>query len=619
MVNGVYCSILFLLVLLELVFFPRFSYSTDSRDQVTSESEISEVPPVEVQSTSITPFFSRSQEWPKWDGNLTRPKSLQNLEQVLSIATEGSPRLSMRGSQSASRVLALYDGIPVNLDDGFGPVFNLIATEISDSVELFQGPMSVHHGSHALGGAMQFHPREFKRPLVQIEQGSLDQTSGLLVIPWAKNQISLFREDRKGTFNYTDASGENKTRAQQPATLNRATFRSQQNFQDLSLYENAIYSEENKIFPGSVQMPYRIEMMTNSFLGALSGISHLQDNLDLRAQLSYLQNRVATLDEQNNPYGSTAQQWHSTLGLQTTLGSQIQLEIFSDFSTDLFHPKQPVDQEFTSQHFEPGVTVDLPVTEEWLLQTGVRFISEYQQWVSSSAFQNKNSERTYWLSLQQGFRRPAMSDLWQQYAYFKGNPDLKPESSNQGEFGVQFNLNRDAASATTNPKHLRLVLFYTQYDNLITIEPISPILMTKTNHHSAYSYGAETSLGIPIDAWSLTGSLRVMGTRDVTRNSAIPFSPEQQIAINLSRRYRLFEIAMNNTYWGTFYDIDFNAANALRPMRPWLTTDLLANFDLSDAWSFKVTVKNVFDIPRELTLGYPEPQRQFFVAATRVF
>ena len=77
-------------------------------------------------------------------------------------------------------------------------------------------------------------------------------------------------------------------------------------------------------------------------------------------------------------------------------------------------------------------------------------------------------------------------------------------------------------------------------------------------------------------------------------------------------------IEARETLWSEFYDRD-PSTSQLRTLPSWNTFDFeFHTIGLTD-WEFRGGVLNLFDRPRELTIGYPEPQRRFYASALRSF
>ena len=76
-------------------------------------------------------------------------------------------------------------------------------------------------------------------------------------------------------------------------------------------------------------------------------------------------------------------------------------------------------------------------------------------------------------------------------------------------------------------------------------------------------------------------------------------------------------IELKETIWSPYIDKDL--ANVTHELSGWQTTDLnIRTLGMTD-WEIRGGILNLFDRSRELTYGYPEEQRRFYLSALRFF
>ena len=117
-----------------------------------------------VQSTPLEVFSPIAEGW-LTDGISREILQVQGssvyeaLNKYPSIQTRGessggSPSIRIRGADSAARTLLLFNGTPINAQDGSGANPLLLPMELVDSIDILKGPSSLFYGSDAVGGAI---------------------------------------------------------------------------------------------------------------------------------------------------------------------------------------------------------------------------------------------------------------------------------------------------------------------------------------------------------------------------------------------------------------------------------------------------------------------------------
>jgi outer membrane cobalamin receptor len=210
----------------------------------------------------------------------------------------------------------------------------------------------------------------------------------------------------------------------------------------------------------------------------------------------------------------------------------------------------------------------------------------------------------------EGFRPPSLTDLYAETSFFKGNNQLQPEKSQQFELGQSWSTESFTFSSS---------LFLLNYKDLLQSSVLPSSQFTKTNIGKAQSYGLSAKLDIKQHNWVWHVSHSYLLARENTSNTPLLFSPEHQFFTSFS--YLITErssILFQQSLWSSLVDLDFiNNRNV--NLTPWASTDILFRLGINKKISVQAGVYNLFNKRRELTYGYPEPQRRAALALEAVF
>jgi vitamin B12 transporter len=191
-----------------------------------------------------------------------------------------------------------------------------------------------------------------------------------------------------------------------------------------------------------------------------------------------------------------------------------------------------------------------------------------------------------------------------------GNPDLVPEKSES------LRARWDMSSADGRGR-LGLTLFHDQFEDLIDFFPGPPPQMR--------NIGGVTLRGIQLDAqWTATPQLRFFGHLSwqdwnledpgdelLLRptwlgTAAAEYRPTDRVRASLVQR------------WVGERE-DSSIATGDRQLPAFLTTDLLLDIGVSEQWSFRFILENLFDREEEVRVGLPAPGRRLKVQTGVVF
>lgn len=525
--------------------------------------------------------------------------------------SQGSPTVSIRGSNQAARVLFVLDEIPLNFADGFGGSTLLVPLELTDTVQVVEGPTSALYGANALAGAIHFRTKKFQRPRIRANFtgktlpwfSAARQTTASAVLPYNISdqhsvQASVFTERDDGDFEHT-TEGRKEKRRNNSQSMARMTLGSRHDFGAWKLKTLGLYTSLDKTTPGPLRSPLVTHQESDIFFGAISA-NYQAQNIASNSVLSV--SRFRSKYEDFGLNHSNSDKLFASEIFVYRLTPQLLSQTLIDFNWNRYQSSYTGAETFDRIEPEVAQTLIYQATSEWTIEPTVRYLTRYQRLLGQLHVPYRLQNSRVWLSLGQGFRPPALTDLYAQNAYFIGNRDLLPEQSFQSEIGLAWDFPLVTLSSS---------VFRTKYTNLFQSLSLQPGVSTKTNVGRARTLGMNMNARFDLHhAWQLQLSHTLMSARDLQSNTPLHFSPENQSFVSLTYARNSWNASLQHTLWSSFYDTDFNSAQVVR-MAPWQGTDFLLFRKFENELSIGFGVFNMFNNPRQLTFDFPEPQRRF--------
>jgi hypothetical protein len=591
-----------------------------------------------IVASPLSTFSERAGLWPSSEipedhltGNEIIPLA-QALNSIpgLQAREEGSPTLSIRGSAQADRVLKLLEGFPLNFADGFGGSDLFVPREILGSLRLFKGPASVFYGSSAMAGALDFRLRQFERTAVRgalaDESGTFGPRSAFAVVPFGvmtseqrpNAQASIFHEHRPGRFYYESSSGLGSGRRDHnETTTTRATALGNVQAGKMKFKPLIVLSKSTGARPGSLTNPSRSAFDAT---GSLVGVdAEVATGIESAVGARISDSRIWRKDDSSwGPSSSESSRSNASLDLKTQVFETWTARTFADIRHDALSGTIYPGTKFAESSTEIGQSFEIPLGSTLLFQPATRYLPESGRLIHALGLTHAENQSRRWFLYSEGFRAPSLSDRYANLTgVFVGNPGLRPETSHTFEIGSSLEQGRRFGGFLEGFA-LELSAHHTSYDDLIdTTQASAPPAVTRVNRGRARAMGGEILGGYGISVWTINVSYTYLDTRDERTGEPLRLSPRHQSVLSLSNQLGPVLIEAKGTYWSVFFDR--NANDELRELPGWSTFDLnFRTIGLSD-WEMKFGILNLFDSPRELTIGYPEPQRQFYLSALRHF
>ncbi|MCC6276844.1 MAG: TonB-dependent receptor [Oligoflexia bacterium] len=560
-------------------------------------------PPMQVSGDAVDRFQFRQTHRPvetikreqlRLDTKTQLSDSLNQLPGVQS-RFEGSPLISIRGSQSSFRNLVLQDGVPLSFADGIGfnPLF--IADESLESMTILKGPGSSELGRDAMHGAVAFRSKILQSPEVRLSAGSFESKKVYLATPLTQGPVRS-----QATLYHTTASG---YRPRSDKDLKRATLRV---FQNADSYRWSVFSlgaQEIGSAPGSTYFSSADSFNNWGIMSGASAQIQIFESLEVQPHIGFKK-----IDQRP---GSTAP--NITTGGNFGLGIKKTLE---NYSVDGFY--EGYNETFTASYFPGGAlsqqTHDFGGGLRWdfneslTLLASARYSGSEQGALSPAIglVGMSSSEEKFFASYAEGHHPPSLSQKFGESLGFRGNPALVGEKSRELSLGFE----KSWSEVTTY-----FEAFSRDSLNLIENQNFSGTYIPQ-NISSARATGFESTTRWNPNSWILMGSLSYLKNENTQTKEALTYSPAIQASLSIGQVLDRWSWTLSETYWGDYFARNTN--NQLANLGQWNTLDLQLGYQV-DKIQLLFAINNIFNQPRELTLGYPEAPRNFQLTVSGVF
>jgi outer membrane cobalamin receptor len=353
---------------------------------------------------------------------------------------------SIRGS-SASQVLVLVDGLPLATAQMPNQDFSIIPMEQIERIEILKGPASSLYGANAVGGVVNIITRKIDKPstTVELSANSFQAYQGrFLYETWGEQ------------FDWAISGGAAKGQDHRPESeyqKGNLWAKVQLPLEEMILTGTVSHYQDDKSLPspfGTGQQKDRQDRLTASLRG-----DALTANLLFRNYWQHYKDAWSLSEHKNRALYIDGQYSLSLSGLPFLIGGDLAYDEVksTNFSTDA---EELLRGGF---FFQQKSELDLG-----LMRTVLRYDyhSSFGSYLSPSwnFLVPINKELTSWIGVAKAFRAPSMNELywndpsWNMY----GNPDLKPETALNSEFGLRL---------TQEKQQVELVSFIRKVENFI--------------------------------------------------------------------------------------------------------------------------------------------------------
>jgi len=514
--------------------------------------------------------------------------------------------ITMRGS-SASEVLVMVDGRPVNVASVGKTDLSMYPVDQIERIEVIRGPASVLYGAGAMAGVVNIVTRDPPKQL----QTDLSASYG------TKNTriIQLDNGAKLGDIGYLITASQNASDGwRENSACDGYNISGKLDYdmtQESRLTLNSGFSRQNKGVPGSTSWPspdakqydeqswfdltHKYEFETNSCL--TSKIFLNQNWQDYKDPDSFTDDT-----SRNNKTGVDIQQTLPAGERQLLLGGiylendAVNIKDADGISRiggnrDLFTGAVFMQDEISFlERFvaTPGLRCDMQ--SKWGAELSPK-ISGLYKIIEGTGLK---------ASVGRGFRAPTVSELYWRDNYNEGNPDLKPEESFSYDAGIQQSLGEKSM--------LQVSLFQSHMKNLIAWFDDGKGIYRAQNVNDAFLQGLETELNARLTK-EISGALNytLLGAKDTSGQydgETLTYRPKNKVGARLGYQSKWgFKCNVNAEYTDSVYA---DRANT-KELGGFMTLGAYVAQTLFKGVEIYARGDNILDKQYQLLNGYPMP------------
>lgn len=418
----------------------------------------------------------------------------------------GISALRFRGLNSGIYTLNMVDGLRLS-DSNISPVnyFGNANIMQTGSLEVLLGPQGALYGGEAIGGVVSSTtPIGSGKPTTKIfsEGGSFGSYLGTLSNQGKVGKLAWFAgsgyettqndpRSWKGFANnpkYNDFDQNFHAASLQYDVSDKTTIGGTFRISD-STYERAVPDPAGG-WPGTNRV-YLTTDHTKSWLMTLNGQSRISDKWTSGFVTGFFKQEYNNMVHDNpaeSPYASNALKVQFNWNNQYRWNEKHKTNLVSSYEYSEFESAS-IDPAFDDNRIVAGVLEHL-----WSPRKGLDFSAALRAedqsawgskltWRTSASWQALAKTRLF-SSLGTGYRTPTFIDLYGDFGYYKGNPDLRPMETIGWDLGVEQKIGKNSSMTVTG--------FMMQLsDNIVYDGNATP--NTMINAGTADVYGVETS------------------------------------------------------------------------------------------------------------------------------
>lgn len=204
----------------------------------------------------------------------------------------------------------------------------------------------------------------------------------------------------------------------------------------------------------------------------------------------------------------------------------------------------------------------------------------------------------------EGFKAPTFNDLyWPASPWDAGNPDLRPEKSENIELGVRGNYEH---------WHWSLTYFENDVDNLIAWAAGDDFVWRPYNVNKAEIKGGELVAGAVIAGWTVDAAFTYLEPRDAGTDKLMINRSRTNLTLNADRSFGDLRVGFSLKNQGKRYG---DAANT-QPLDSYTTVGVRFGYQLTPSLETHFRWDNLFDENYELSRGYNQERRTWQLGVT---
>lgn len=606
---------------------------------------------------STRPIYVITGEEIEAQGAKTVREALRFLPGILPDGTVGTEVNALSGQfirgSNSEQVLILLDGRPINNLGGGSFDLSEITSNIIERIEVLPGGGSTLYGSSAIGGVINIITR---RPTEKVTT-----QAGVTFGAYGLNQQTINTSGKAGDIGWV--VGYNRTEAENnyPFSIPEADFEGTRENNDV-LYNNfnvkleanlgkrntltlsTLYLGKEQGVPGGVPIPeplfgqgyfnsltpsdrkYTDQVLTDltwnsklgsgndSLLTAKVYADFLNTRFDSRASSS------ARFDNEQNSYGIQAQHsWNFASNQTIVYGFDYRNTSARNSTFDYLDNQETISYDDSINqgalfaryeiNFTPSFTMNFGLRQDFSSLTNGSFTSP-----SVGAKLALTDSTTIRANYIRNFRAPTLFNLYARGSTFVGNPDLKPETGDSYDIGIDQKLGDFGL--------LRLTYFSNTISDLIAYNFAVPVA-TYENIGKVRTTGLEAVLNLQLAKnvyafanYTLNDPRILSSVNPAEEDNELRFAGADSLNLGISYETPAGLYAGILMHSLGAYPINNTNTESL----PGYTTfDFKIRVPLSDNFVLTGSVDNIFDQRYQLFPGFPDAGRVFQVGLNAIF
>lgn len=531
----------------------------------------------------------------------------------ITILQSGSPgkvtSTFLRGA-SATQMLVLLDGVPVNNPYFGGIDLENLTTDNVERIEVLKGPQSPLYGSDSMAGVIQIFTRRGQGPMslhTAFEGGSFQTYRESVGMLGAKDRLDYSLDySRHDTNGQTD-----NDEFRQNVFTAQTGYRWTDNTRIKAV--SRVYDSHTGIPVDAFFQPTPLQNQNSSLWLFSGGVEHhAGDFVNLNAVVSYNKRNYHIEDPQS-----------VFVPLTESESGDTEFNLQNDFR--IVGSTLSAGYEFEHQAIQGrdinGTFLDQTIQNHALfvqdkMEAGKLIVAAGVRWDRFNTFGNTVNPRisaAYKIaadsklraSFGTAFRAPSAGDL---YYPFYGNPDLKPEKSQSWEVGFDQYWRGAQFSASW---------FRNNYDDLITFDPLT---FLAGNVAKAKTQGLELAGSYSVEAWKFSADYTYLDAKDEIADRRLYRRPKHTANLTAEYRASRWGAAVSLLAMGNRLETDYRPFPSVDVLNPgFATLSLAAQYQLTEALQLKGRLENLTDKQYEQILGYPSPGIGFYGGIAAAF
>lgn len=509
------------------------------------------------------------------------------------------------GAGKAEQILILLDGVRLNTAQGSGVDLSRIPLSIVKKIEILRGGESALYGTDAVGGVINLvTTQEETRPSFILSKQSLStsdytfQTSLSQSLSPITFYGSFLSKKDPGDFFFINPLTQETQSMQNNAFFSRGFFGkalySITPQSTLSLTQE--WHRAKKQVPGSLSWPSNDHQKDLRSLSILT-YHHLFENDDTLSIVLPLRFNTLRYEDSFGLSLHTNYYLGPKVSLQFPLGQSHLFQTVGELSWDSLKSTY-MDLSPQKRTYAIAIKDDFYLNPKTTLTCATRAEyapSIYTTWVPKVGLSYAWSPTTnVKANISNSFRAPSFDERYVNFPTFKGNPELQPETSWDGDLGF---------STERNGFKIENAFFMSSLKNLITQRSVSPSLMTLENRNQSFIWGREFSIDSVTPVWkSFYASFNHTWLK-----TDLPYRPTHIMNSSIIWQKNFYKLFLNHQWTSSQSTPD--------PSRPKLSSfqviDFGSEYEIYKNLLFDIKVENLFNAAYERIAYYPMPGRTF--------